>query len=127
MITKLYSFSNLKVSDDLLIPSFNETGNPARHVFPTTPPPSKSEPKTEKSNTEQTTTDQTIIRTNEFGLTASESLPSGVDNDNDTEEYCGLNNGVGFILGGQDAKRGAFPFVALLGYRGKNYYQTHDF
>ncbi len=101
-----------------MIPSFNETGNPARHVFPATPPPSKSEPTTEKSNTEQTTTDETIIRTNEFGQTASESLPSGVDNDNDTEEYCGLNNGVGFILGGQDAKRGAFPFVALLGYRG---------
>jgi hypothetical protein len=122
LITKLY----LKVSDDL-IPSFKETGNPARHVFPTTPPPSKSEPTTtttttttttEKSNTEQTTTDETIIRTNEFGLTASESLPTGVDNDNDNEEYCGLNNGVGFILGGQDAKRGAFPFVALLGYRG---------
>ena len=35
------------------------------------------------------------------------------------EEFCGLNNGVGFVIGGQDAKRGAFPFMALLGYRGE--------
>ena len=81
--------------------------------------------------TTTTTTEPNSIRSNKIS-----DLVEGTDLvEHEEEEFCGLNNGVGFVVGGQDAKRGAFPFVALLGYRGEEpsidtshkimlYYQT---
>ena len=87
--------------------------------------------KTTSSSNHQTTFIETNIRTNEFAKTNEESLSTddNVGDDNvgdDSDEFCGLNNGVGFILGGQDSKRGAFPFVALLGYRGEQFSQLYN-
>jgi len=66
-------------------------------------------------------TEETVIRNNNIISTeGEESLPTTDDVTNNEEELCGFNNGVGFIVGGQDAKRGAFPFVAILGYKGKD-------
>jgi hypothetical protein len=35
----------------------------------------------------------------------------------ETNFMCGVRLASGFILGGQDAKRGDFPFIAALGYK----------
>ena len=35
----------------------------------------------------------------------------------ETNFMCGVRLATGFILGGQDAKRGEFPFIAALGYK----------
>jgi secreted trypsin-like serine protease len=50
-----------------------------------------------------------MISTQFFFLADGINLPEG--------NSCGLATDTGFIVGGQDAKRGAYPFVALLAAR----------
>ena len=50
-------------------------------------------------------------------VAADDQSESGTFLPLETNFMCGVRLASGFILGGQDAKRGEFPFIAALGYR----------
>ena len=50
-------------------------------------------------------------------VAADDQSESGTFLPLETNFMCGVRVATGFILGGKDAKRGEFPFIAALGYR----------